>query len=63
MDKEFACTGFPCTIFENHCAKAANGEGEGGKTLAAKIPLNVTKNFARRVSIYWHPQNYYHPGQ
>ena len=43
MDKEFVCTGFQCTLVEDHCMKAAKGEGERGKTLAAKILQSVTK--------------------
>ena len=48
MSKEFACTGFQCTMVEDHCVNPAKGKGGGGKTLAAKVGLRVSKTICRR---------------
>ena len=47
IGKGFVYRGFQCTMVEGHCVKAVNGEAGGCKTLAAKMPLTVTKTTCR----------------
>ena len=48
IGKEFVCAGFQCKMVQYHCVKAAKEEGRG-KTLAAKMPLRLTKPICRRL--------------